>query len=156
VTAQLDIFSGPRWRPDNFDEHRLTGKVKTIFEVLKFHEGRGMAIKIGTMAAITKVDGRIVRAVLKHLRDHYHLLVGSDPSRRPGEPPGVFLIKTADEYKEWRRQMRGRAMSVLATIAIAERTTVAKLFGQMGAELEAEEAESNGTSTSHEHDHAHD
>jgi hypothetical protein len=44
MTLQPDMFfAGPRWRPDNFDEHRLTGKEKQIFDVMKFHEGRGMA-----------------------------------------------------------------------------------------------------------------
>jgi hypothetical protein len=128
-------------QPDTLNLFDGAGKEKQVFDVVKFHEGRGMAIKIGTIAAVTNIDGRVVRDILKRLRDHHHLLIGSDPSKRPGEPPGVFLIKTVEEYKEWRRQGRGRAVSVLTTIAIAERTTVAKLMGQMGVELETEEKE---------------
>ncbi len=137
MTDQLDIFA-PRWKPADFDETKLTSEEQRLLAVLKVHIGRARAVRIKDLANYLTIDDRKVREILKHLSEHHIIAIGSAVSRgENGEPPGVFLIKTAEEYEEWKRQEKGRALSILKRIAIHERCTAKELYGQLAMELDA-------------------
>lgn len=136
MTGQLDIFKPPpRWKPADFDELKLTSEEARVFSCLKFHVGRASAIKVPHMAAQLSMDERKLREILKHLRDEHGIAIGSAVGRsEKGDPPGIFLIETMEEYKEWRAQETGRALSILRGIAAREKQTVPDLLGQLRLE----------------------
>ena len=79
--------------------------------MLKVHIGRARAVRVKDLGNYLTMDERNLREILKHLSERHIIAIGSAVSRgKNGEPPGVFLIKTAEEYDEWKRQEKGRAL----------------------------------------------
>lgn len=130
-----DLFNpAPRWRPPDFDAAKLTTEERALLNQLRFHVGRARAILVAELAhCLGNVDPRKIREILKHLRDNHGIAIGSAVS----SPAGIFLIETIEEYKDWRDQEKGRALSILRGIALREKVTLPELCGQMALEVES-------------------
>lgn len=131
MTDQLSIFR-PLWAPIDFDETKLAGEEREVFAILKFHIGEARAIKVGTLAAhLGSVTERSVREVLKSLTESHGLAIAS--SIKP--PFGVYLVETAEEIRDYIKQLTDRALSMLYRRSVLEKKSLPELLGQLSLEV---------------------
>lgn len=131
TAAQPDMF-GPKWRPHDFDQVKLTFEEGRVLSLLEFHVGAARAIKVELIARHAEVPEREAREILKHLTEKHGVAIASLV-----QPPyGVYLVETAEELEDYCEQLKGRALSALRRMAILRRQHLGELLGQIRLEAE--------------------
>jgi len=98
-----------------------------VMRILRAHVGRQRAIPAGEIARRLQLRGRYadrpVRAAIRVLRREGKLILSTTKS-----PAGYFLAASADEWRQYGRPMRSRALDLLKTVGEMDQAASAE-FG---------------------------
>jgi len=98
-----------------------------VMRILRAHVGRQRAIPAGEIARRLELRGRYadrpVRAAIRALRRDGKLILSTTKS-----PAGYFLAASADEWRQYGRPMRSRALDLLKTVGEMDQAASAE-FG---------------------------
>lgn len=116
---------------------RLNGDEQRVLDALAGRRGRARALSAPSLAAMTGLDERYVRDVVKRLVEVHRVPIGSTTSR----PPGYYIIAGDEERRQVRASLIRRAVSILQRARAYDRGPwVDQLIGQLQLELERDAA----------------
>lgn len=107
----------------------LTDTAALLLKGLNGHLGAEKAVTSKKIERSMKLSGSSVRDGIRELR-RSGFLVGSI-SKRKEQEGGYFICVTSDEYKETRKHLENRVMSIKSTIASMDRQAQANFGGQL-------------------------
>lgn len=83
------------------------------------------------MADHADISERAVRESLKNLTESRGLAIASSVSA----PYGVYLVETAEELRDYMKQLTDRALSMLYRRSVLEKKSLPDLLGQLSLEV---------------------
>lgn len=115
------------------DLPQLTDDEERVLNALACRRGRAQALSAPSLAALTGLEERYVRELVKRLVEVHRVPIGSTTSR----PPGYYIITGDEERQQVRASLIRRAVSILQRARAYERGPwVDELIGQLQLELE--------------------
>lgn len=123
MTEQLDIFRQ--------DVIGLTEEEAAVWQIVKEHKGKALAIKADTLAFRCRMEEVRVREIISRLVVKHGKLIGSNT----GSPPGFYLITDEKELEKNVRSLRHRGIMCLVRAAALEKIAVEDMFNQARMEF---------------------
>jgi hypothetical protein len=107
----------------NFNGPDLTGEQQAVWECVWDRRGRGFEILGPAIAEMTGIEYTRVRAIIAHLINHHHKLIGSNAH-------GYYVPVTPDEIAEVTKSLRHRGIMILVRAARLQKTSLTEIFNQ--------------------------
>mgnify|MGYP000992449303 FL=1 len=120
----------------NFEGHPLTEEEKAIWDIVAARSGKGSEILGPEIARRTGIDYTRVRAVIAHLINEHHKLIGSNGK-------GYYVPVTPSEVAEVTKSLRHRGIMILVRAAQLQKTSLVDIWNQTYLEFERELHETN-------------
>jgi len=121
----------PEQMPLDFNTQPLMPEEQAIWDCIKDCRGKGQEILGTVIATKTGIDYTTVRAIIAHLINHKHKLIGSNSK-------GYYAPVTAEEVDEVTRSLRHRGIMILVRAASLQKTSLVEIFKQSCLEFEQE------------------
>ena len=115
----------------NFDGQPLTDEERAVWELIRTQRGKGYEVPGTLIAEATHVEYDRVRAIIAHLVNAHHKLIGSNGN-------GYYIPVTKDEIDEVTRSLRHRGIMILVRAAKLQKTSLVEIFNQASIEFKAE------------------
>lgn len=113
----------PEQMPLDFNAPQMTEEQKKVWETIRVYIGKGHEIPGAAIAEITNIEYDRVRAVIAHLVNHHHKLIGSNSK-------GYYVPVTAAEVSEVTKSLRHRGIMILVRAAKLQKTSLVEIWNQ--------------------------
>lgn len=101
----------------------LMPEEQAVWDCIKGCKGKGSEILGSTIASRTGIDYTTVRAIIAHLINHKHKLIGSNSK-------GYYVPCAHEEINEVTRSLRHRGIMILVRAAKLQNTSLTEIFNQ--------------------------
>jgi hypothetical protein len=108
----------------------MTQEEKAVWNCVRVYMGKRHEIPGAAIAEITGIEYDRVRAVIAHLVNYHHKLIGSNGK-------GYYVPVTADEVAEVTKSLRHRGIMILVRAAKLQKTSLVEIFNQARLEFGA-------------------
>lgn len=109
----------------------LMPEEQAVWDCIKLRRGKGSEIPGPVIASRTGIDYTTVRAIIAHLVNHKHKLIGSNSK-------GYYVPVATAEIDEVTRSLRHRGIMILVRAARLQKTSLTEIFRQSFLEFEEE------------------
>ena len=116
----------------NLDGPQLTVEQRAVWDCIRDHRGKGNEILGTEISRMTGIDYTRVRAVIAHLINSHHRLIGSNGN-------GYFIPVTGAEIGAVTKSLRHRGIMILVRAAQLQKTSLVEIFNQTLLEYESRE-----------------
>jgi len=121
----------PRQLTLDLDAQPLMPEEKAVWNCIKECRGKGCEILGTVIAARTGIEYATIRAIIAHLVNHKHKLIGSNSK-------GYYVPTQPEEIDEVTRSLRHRGIMILVRAARLQKTSLTEIFRQSCLEFEQE------------------
>lgn len=121
----------------DFQTPPLMPEEQAVWDCIKDRRGKGSEVLGTVIAARTGIDYTTVRAIIAHLINHKHKLIGSNSK-------GYYIPVAPEEIAEVTRSLRHRGIMILVRAARLQKTSLVEIFQQSCLELGQEVREHDG------------
>lgn len=115
----------------DLDAQPLMSEEKAVWDCIKDCRGKGSEILGAVIAARTGIEYATIRAIIAHLVNHKHKLIGSNSK-------GYYVPTLPEEIDEVTRSLRHRGIMILVRAARLQKTSLVEIFKQSCLEFEKE------------------
>ncbi len=124
--VQFNIFE--------IDTIDLSNEEKTVYNIIKMHEGRENAIKSKDVSRGSGLAEVKVRKIVSELVRFHRKRIGSITSN----PPGFYIIVDDEDLKKQVVALRHRGLTILNRAAALDHTTIDDQFNRAKVEISDE------------------
>ncbi len=121
----------------DFQTQPLMPDEQAVWDCIKDRRGKGSEVLGTVIASRTGIDYTTVRAIIAHLINHKHKLIGSNSK-------GYYIPVAPEEIAEVTRSLRHRGIMILVRAARLQKTSLVEIFQQSCLEL-GQEVKKHGT-----------
>jgi hypothetical protein len=115
----------------DFQTQPLMPEEQAVWDCIKDCRGKGSEVLGTVIASRTGIDYTTVRAIIAHLINHKHKLIGSNSK-------GYYIPVAPEEIAEVTRSLRHRGIMILVRAASLQKTSLTEIFRQSCLEFERE------------------